>query len=341
MDLPGKRRPPEEDDDLEAEAIKRQRISDGEEDEEGGGEEGTDGAALPGLAVYKDDDDEEEEGAGRREHWMGQEIGRGETIENGGGQVRVSAEDAEVMEEFHQKDASRPPAPVRQQRQVERRRDCPYLDTVSLLHLDENRQWSRALDGSNYLPGMGELEVMKEIQKKPLIEKNDHDDEGNKVIVAEGGSSNDSLVRETSKVPFLMLGLDLPPPPLFKDAMEKNIIPQVCVASAWYCPHTHGRSGILCWRLRDMLAPRDELVDREPGRSPRAGVDFGSLVELQPLGVRCDISWGVAHLWSGTLFGWPSWARLLSLRVSPSASQLAIRSLMLAPRPRSGDEMLP
>ncbi|RZS03990.1 hypothetical protein BHM03_00034270 [Ensete ventricosum] len=180
MDLPGKRRPPEEDDDLEAEAIKRQRISDGEEDEEGGGEEGTDGAALPGLAVYKDDDDEEEEGAGRREHWMGQEIGRGETIENGGGQVRVSAEDAEVMEEFHQKDASRPPAPVRQQRQVERRRDCPYLDTVNLLHLDENRQWSRALDGSNYLPGMGELEVMKEIQKKPLIEKNDHDDEGNK-----------------------------------------------------------------------------------------------------------------------------------------------------------------
>jgi hypothetical protein len=24
-----------------------------------------------------------------------------------------------------------------------------------------------------------------------------------------------------------MLGLDLPPPPLFKDVMEKNIIPQV------------------------------------------------------------------------------------------------------------------
>jgi U4/U6.U5 tri-snRNP-associated protein 2 len=31
-------------------------------------------------------------------------------------------------------------------------------------------------------------------------------------------------------VPFLMLGLDLPPPPLFKDAMEKNIIPQVCTS---------------------------------------------------------------------------------------------------------------
>lgn len=29
------------------------------------------------------------------------------------------------------------------------------------------------------------------------------------------------------RVPFLILALDLPPPPLFKDIMEKNIIPQV------------------------------------------------------------------------------------------------------------------
>lgn len=29
------------------------------------------------------------------------------------------------------------------------------------------------------------------------------------------------------RVPFLLLGLDLPPTPLFKDVMEKNIIPQV------------------------------------------------------------------------------------------------------------------
>ena len=42
----------------------------------------------------------------------------------------------------------------------------------------------------------------------------------------------DGTVTETSKVPFLMLGLDLPPPPLFKDAMEKNIIPQVCFSQA-------------------------------------------------------------------------------------------------------------
>lgn len=29
------------------------------------------------------------------------------------------------------------------------------------------------------------------------------------------------------KVPFLVLGMDLPPAPLYKDVLEKNIIPQV------------------------------------------------------------------------------------------------------------------
>ena len=33
----------------------------------------------------------------------------------------------------------------------------------------------------------------------------------------------------TQTVPFKMLALDLPPPPLFQDAMEKNIIPQVSI----------------------------------------------------------------------------------------------------------------
>lgn len=43
-----------------------------------------------------------------------------------------------------------------------------------------------------------------------------------------GGAEGDNSVHsETSKMPFLMIGLDLPPPPLFKDVMEKNIIPQV------------------------------------------------------------------------------------------------------------------
>jgi U4/U6.U5 tri-snRNP-associated protein 2 len=57
----------------------------------------------------------------------------------------------------------------------------------------------------------GELEVIKEIQN--------------------GEGISGDTTRETSRMPFLMLGLDLPPPPLFKDVMEKNIIPQVIVQS--------------------------------------------------------------------------------------------------------------
>ncbi|XP_066370095.1 uncharacterized protein [Miscanthus floridulus] len=72
----------------------------------------------------------------------------------------------------------------------------------------------------------GELEVVKEVHRKHIMEKREDGDELN----GEAGSvvgTADGIVTETSKVPFLMLGLDLPPPPLFKDAMEKNIIPQV------------------------------------------------------------------------------------------------------------------
>ncbi|KMZ62547.1 Ubiquitin carboxyl-terminal hydrolase family protein, partial [Zostera marina] len=67
----------------------------------------------------------------------------------------------------------------------------------------------------------GELEVVKEIPNKSLVEK-----KGNAADHI-GGNSLDNVLRETCRMPFLMLGLDLPPPPLFKDAMEKNIIPQV------------------------------------------------------------------------------------------------------------------
>lgn len=41
------------------------------------------------------------------------------------------------------------------------------------------------------------------------------------------GKAASSAVDVVERVPFLLLGLDLPPSPLFKDAMEKNIIPQV------------------------------------------------------------------------------------------------------------------
>ncbi|TKW23053.1 hypothetical protein SEVIR_4G268600v4 [Setaria viridis] len=71
----------------------------------------------------------------------------------------------------------------------------------------------------------GELEVVKEVHRKHIMEKTEDGDELNGDASSVVGT--DGIVTETSKVPFLMLGLDLPPPPLFKDAMEKNIIPQV------------------------------------------------------------------------------------------------------------------
>ncbi|XXG81923.1 hypothetical protein AAC387_Pa09g2453 [Persea americana] len=71
----------------------------------------------------------------------------------------------------------------------------------------------------------GELEVVKEIHNRPAVEKKE--DEQNKGAAAENGMEHGNVVMETSRMPFLMLGLDLPPPPLFKDVMEKNIIPQV------------------------------------------------------------------------------------------------------------------
>lgn len=36
---------------------------------------------------------------------------------------------------------------------------------------------------------------------------------------------------KTTTSPFLFLSVDLPPPPLFQDSVEKNIIPQVSLAS--------------------------------------------------------------------------------------------------------------
>ncbi|KAK6930466.1 Zinc finger, UBP-type [Dillenia turbinata] len=73
----------------------------------------------------------------------------------------------------------------------------------------------------------GELEVVKEYQSKALSEKKENGDDQNKAGGTDGTAENDNVLTETYRMPFLMLGLDLPPPPLFKDVMEKNIIPQV------------------------------------------------------------------------------------------------------------------
>jgi U4/U6.U5 tri-snRNP-associated protein 2 len=75
----------------------------------------------------------------------------------------------------------------------------------------------------------GELEVVKEAHRKHIMEMKEDSKEQNGEASSNVGTA-DGIVTETSKVPFLMLGLDLPPPPLFKDAMEKNIIPQVCTS---------------------------------------------------------------------------------------------------------------
>lgn len=58
------------------------------------------------------------------------------------------------------------------------------------------------------------------------MERRENIDDQNGDMAVDGAAEN-HIVRETSRMPFLMLGLDLPPPPLFKDVMEKNIIPQV------------------------------------------------------------------------------------------------------------------
>ncbi|KAL0353281.1 UNVERIFIED_CONTAM: U4/U6.U5 tri-snRNP-associated protein 2 [Sesamum angustifolium] len=73
----------------------------------------------------------------------------------------------------------------------------------------------------------GELEVVKEIHSKHIAEKKENGDNQNNENGDDGGTEAHKVMTETSKMPFLMLGLDLPPPPLFKDIMEKNIIPQV------------------------------------------------------------------------------------------------------------------
>ncbi|XWS12914.1 hypothetical protein CRYUN_Cryun37aG0131300 [Craigia yunnanensis] len=74
----------------------------------------------------------------------------------------------------------------------------------------------------------GELEVVKETQNKAISEKKESGGEQNGVPkITDGVIKNNNIAAGTYRMPFLMLGLDLPEPPLFKDVMEKNIIPQV------------------------------------------------------------------------------------------------------------------
>ncbi|RZS00326.1 hypothetical protein BHM03_00030037 [Ensete ventricosum] len=59
------------------------------------------------------------------------------------------------------------------------------------------------------------------------------------------------------------------------------------------------------------------LVDRESGRSSGVVVNFWSLVELQSLGVYCDIPRGVVYFWSEN-FDWLASVGKASLFASAS-----------------------
>jgi hypothetical protein len=66
-----------------------------------------------------------------------------------------------------------------------------------------------------------------------------------------------------TKSPFLFLALDLPPPPIFQDAVEKNIIPQVSlgqILGKFDGVTTQVRFFGLQWRKHRV----DKLLDRKP-----------------------------------------------------------------------------
>eukprot|EP00741_Cyanophora_paradoxa_P020845 tig00021314_g20123.t1 len=87
-----------------------------------------------------------------------------------------------------------------------------------------------------YKTFQGEVEVLTEKLDKEKIKKAKREKEeaakaaGGEVKEEEEGPPDyETLpkIASTETVPFLFLGLDLPPPPLFKDAQERNIIPQI------------------------------------------------------------------------------------------------------------------
>ena len=59
-----------------------------------------------------------------------------------------------------------------------------------------------------------------------------------------------NLELKTSTSPYIFLALDLPPPPLFQDAVEKNIIPQVSLHSV--LAKYDGKTSQVCWTLQEI-----------------------------------------------------------------------------------------
>ncbi|PKI79430.1 hypothetical protein CRG98_000177 [Punica granatum] len=130
----------------------------------------------------------------------------------------------------------------------------------------------------------GELEVVKEVPDKAITEKKEISDEQNR-LPAEGGNENKSFISETSRMPFLMLGLDLPPPPLFKDVMEKNIIPQVPLFNILKKFDGEAITEVVRPHIARMRYRNLELKDYIPLPSPKENEQLRSKYEMQDLHV--------------------------------------------------------
>jgi len=61
--------------------------------------------------------------------------------------------------------------------------------------------------------------------------------------------------------PYIFLALDLPPPPLFQDAVEKNIIPQVSIHSV--LAKYDGKTSQVCWTLQETKILLADLLFKE------------------------------------------------------------------------------
>ena len=90
-----------------------------------------------------------------------------------------------------------------------------------------NRGWHRLI---NLIPRFG-LQSVKRINSNVLWVAA----QGELEITTEAGTGKakepnaaGQATDVVDRVPFLFLGLDLPPAPLYKDVMETNIIPQAC-----------------------------------------------------------------------------------------------------------------
>lgn len=86
----------------------------------------------------------------------------------------------------------------------------------------------------------GELRVeTQQVLVRPDADKNDKPrfdiDRGTLLFSETVGARQSQILRnpdiKASVSPFLFLAVDLPPPPIFQDSLEKNIIPQVHIHS--------------------------------------------------------------------------------------------------------------